>query len=99
MLGALLIGIVRNGLVLAGVDIYGQTMVSGLIIIVAVAVDAAYRRRSFHLAWLVHVRRALGLASDHHRDDDLVAAGLWSSNDSELNQDRQPQGKEPEEVT
>lgn len=57
VLGALLIGVVRNGLVLVGVDIYGQTMVSGLIIIVAVAVDTAFRGRTWLRGQLAGPRR------------------------------------------
>jgi len=39
VLGVLLVGEVRNGLVISGVSLYGQQVVSGGLIIVAVAVD------------------------------------------------------------
>jgi ribose transport system permease protein len=39
MLGILLIGEVRNGLVLSGVSLYGQIIVSGVLVVAAVAVD------------------------------------------------------------
>jgi ribose transport system permease protein len=39
LLGILLIGEVRNGLVISGVSLYGQVIVSGVLVVVAVAVD------------------------------------------------------------
>jgi ribose transport system permease protein len=39
LLGILLIGEVRNGLVISGVSLYGQVIVSGVLIVAAVAVD------------------------------------------------------------
>jgi ribose transport system permease protein len=39
MLGILLIGEVRNGLVISGVSLYGQVIVSGVLVVAAVAVD------------------------------------------------------------
>jgi len=39
LLGILLIGEVRNGLVISGVSLYGQVIVSGVLVIAAVAVD------------------------------------------------------------
>jgi ribose transport system permease protein len=39
LLGVLLIGEVRNGLVISGVSLYGQVVVSGVLVIAAVAVD------------------------------------------------------------
>jgi ribose transport system permease protein len=39
LLGVLLIGEVRNGLVISGVSLYGQVIVSGVLVIAAVAVD------------------------------------------------------------
>jgi ribose/xylose/arabinose/galactoside ABC-type transport system permease subunit len=39
MLGILLIGEVRNGLVVSGVSLYGQIIVSGVLVVAAVAVD------------------------------------------------------------
>jgi ribose transport system permease protein len=39
LLGILLIGEVRNGLVLSGVSLYGQVIVSGALVVAAVAVD------------------------------------------------------------
>lgn len=73
VLGALLIGIVRNGLVLAHVDIYGQTMVSGLIIIVAVAVDKTLRGETWHRSWWLRLTRKPA-ASDHNLPDHGPAA-------------------------
>jgi ribose transport system permease protein len=45
VLGMLLLGAIRNGLVLVGVSIYLLIVVSGLIVIVAVAIDRFYTRR------------------------------------------------------
>ncbi len=45
VLGMLLLGMIRNGLVLVGVSIYLLIVVSGLIVIVAVAIDRFYTRR------------------------------------------------------
>ena len=39
-LGVLLIGIINNGMVLAGIDVYFQTLVHGLIIVAAITSDA-----------------------------------------------------------
>jgi ribose transport system permease protein len=39
LLGILLIGEVRNGLVISGVSLYGQTIVSGVLVVAAVAAD------------------------------------------------------------
>lgn len=39
-LGVLLIGIINNGMVLAGIDVYFQTLVHGLIILAAITSDA-----------------------------------------------------------
>jgi ribose transport system permease protein len=39
LLGILLIGEVRNGLVISGVSLYGQLVVSGVLVVAAVAVD------------------------------------------------------------
>ncbi len=46
ILGMLLLGLIRNGLVLVGVSIYLLIVVSGLIVIVAVAIDRFFARRS-----------------------------------------------------
>jgi len=46
VLGMLLIGIIRNGLVIVGVSIYVQVVVSGLIVVVAVAIDRFLTQRS-----------------------------------------------------
>ena len=45
LLGMLLIGEVRNGLIIIGVSLYGQIIVSGVLIIAAVAVDRFVTRR------------------------------------------------------
>ena len=39
LLGILLIGEVRNGLIISGVSLYGQVIVSGVLVVAAVAVD------------------------------------------------------------
>ena len=44
LLGALIVGVFRNGLALAGVDVLYQTLVVGILVIVAVAVDQWIRR-------------------------------------------------------
>ncbi|MDB5075607.1 MAG: Monosaccharide-transporting ATPase [Chloroflexi bacterium] len=45
LIGAVIVGIIRNGLTLIGVDALWQTFVTGILVIVAVAVDQATRRR------------------------------------------------------
>jgi ribose transport system permease protein len=45
-LGVLLLAIVLNGFVLLNLSIYWQSVASGLILLVAVGVDAAQRRQS-----------------------------------------------------
>lgn len=44
LLGAIIVGVFRNGLSLAGVDLYYQTFAVGVLIIVAVSVDQWIRR-------------------------------------------------------
>ena len=44
LLGALIVGVFRNGLALAGVDVLFQTLVVGVLVIVAVAIDQWIRR-------------------------------------------------------
>jgi len=44
LIGALIVGVFRNGLALAGVDVLYQTLVVGVLIISAVAVDQWIRR-------------------------------------------------------
>lgn len=44
LLGALIVGVFRNGLALAGVDVLYQTLVVGVLVIAAVAVDQWIRR-------------------------------------------------------
>ena len=44
LLGAIIVGVFRNGLTLAGVDLYYQTFAVGVLIIVAVSVDQWIRR-------------------------------------------------------
>jgi fructose transport system permease protein len=46
LIGALIVGIIRNGLTLIGVDALWQTFATGILVIVAVAIDQASRRRS-----------------------------------------------------
>ena len=44
LLGALIVGVFRNGLALAGVDVLYQTLAVGVLVIVAVAIDQWIRR-------------------------------------------------------
>jgi fructose transport system permease protein len=44
LIGALIVGVFRNGLALAGVDVLWQTFVVGVLVIVAVAIDQWIRR-------------------------------------------------------
>jgi fructose transport system permease protein len=45
LIGALIVGVIRNGLQLIGVDSIYQVLVTGILVIVAVAVDQLSRRR------------------------------------------------------
>jgi len=45
LIGALLIGVIRNGMVLMGIEVYWSPVVTGLVIIAAVAVDYLSRRK------------------------------------------------------
>jgi ribose/xylose/arabinose/galactoside ABC-type transport system permease subunit len=45
VLGLLLIGVIRNGLVIVGISIYLLVIVSGLVVIAAVAIDRFFSRR------------------------------------------------------
>jgi ribose/xylose/arabinose/galactoside ABC-type transport system permease subunit len=58
ILGVLLIGEVRNGLIIIGVNLYGQIIVSGVLVILAVAVDRYITRRT---------REGRGLREDARR--------------------------------
>jgi fructose transport system permease protein len=44
-IGALIVGIIRNGLTLMGVDALWQTFATGILVVAAVAADQATRRR------------------------------------------------------
>ena len=44
LIGAIIVGVFRNGLTLAGVDLYYQLMAIGLLIIFAVSVDQWIRK-------------------------------------------------------
>lgn len=46
LLGTLIVGVLRNGLTLAGVDNLYQNIATGILVVAAVAVDQAMRRRS-----------------------------------------------------
>jgi inositol transport system permease protein len=46
IVGALLIGVLSNGLVMIGVNSYFQQIIMGLIIVFAVALDAFAKRRA-----------------------------------------------------
>ena len=45
LIGALIVGVLRNGLTLVGVEALWQTFATGIIVIIAVAADEATRRR------------------------------------------------------
>jgi ribose transport system permease protein len=45
IIGALIIGVIRNGLVLLGVSVYWQPVVTGFVLISAVALDYVIKRR------------------------------------------------------
>jgi fructose transport system permease protein len=45
LIGALIVGVIRNGLQLIGVDSIYQVLVTGILVIVAVAIDQVARRR------------------------------------------------------
>ena len=45
MLAASLIGVVENGMVLLGVDLYAQQAVIGVVILLAVSLDILQKRR------------------------------------------------------
>ncbi len=45
LLGALLLGVIRNGLVLLNVSMYWQTVVAGAIIIIVCGLDALTHRK------------------------------------------------------
>ena len=44
LLGALIVGVFRNGLALAGLDVLYQTLAVGILVIVAVAIDQWIRK-------------------------------------------------------
>ena len=46
LIGALIIGVVRNGLVLMGVESQYQVLITGILVIVAVSVDQIARKRA-----------------------------------------------------
>jgi len=46
LIGALIVGVLRNGLVLLGVESIYQVLITGILVIVAVSVDQLARRRS-----------------------------------------------------
>jgi hypothetical protein len=61
LLGILLIGEVRNGLVISGVSLYGQVIVSGALVVAAVAVDRLITGRGERQASLrKEVARSIG---------------------------------------
>jgi ribose transport system permease protein len=61
LLGILLIGEVRNGLVISGVSLYGQVIVSGVLVVAAVAVDRLITGRGERQASLrKEVARSIG---------------------------------------
>jgi ribose transport system permease protein len=45
LIGAVIISVIRNGIVQLGVDIYWSSTVTGFVIIAAVAVDYLFKRR------------------------------------------------------
>lgn len=46
LIGALIVGVLRNGLTLAGIDPLWQDLVTGILVIIAVALDQMSRRRN-----------------------------------------------------
>jgi fructose transport system permease protein len=46
LIGALIVGVIRNGLQLIGVASIYQTLITGILVILAVTVDQVSRRRS-----------------------------------------------------
>ncbi|MEZ2128130.1 MULTISPECIES: ABC transporter permease [unclassified Sinorhizobium] len=46
LIGALIVGVLRNGLTLAGIDPLWQDLVTGILVIIAVALDQLSRRRN-----------------------------------------------------
>ena len=46
LIGALIVGVIRNGLQLIGVASIYQTLITGVLVILAVAVDQLARRRT-----------------------------------------------------
>ncbi|TAA56702.1 ABC transporter permease [Shinella sp. JR1-6] len=46
LIGALIVGVLRNGLTLAGIDPLWQDLVTGILVIIAVALDQMSRRKS-----------------------------------------------------
>jgi ribose transport system permease protein len=68
LLGILLIGEVRNGLVISGVSLYGQVIVSGVLVIAAVAVDRLITGRGERQTPLrMEVERAFGRLTPRRR--------------------------------
>jgi len=45
LIGALIVGVIRNGLQLIGVDSIYQVLVTGILVILAVTIDQIARRR------------------------------------------------------
>ena len=46
LIGALIVGVIRNGLQLIGVASIYQTLITGILVILAVTIDQVSRRRS-----------------------------------------------------
>lgn len=67
ILGVLLIGEVRNGLIIIGTNLYGQIIVSGILVILAVAVDRYFTRSA---------REGRGIRQDTIRLMKKVTGGL-----------------------
>jgi ribose transport system permease protein len=76
ILGVLLIGEVRNGLIIIGVNLYGQIIVSGILVILAVAVDKYITRRTRESRGLrEEARRSLRMLRERLRSQTTKTGG------------------------
>jgi ribose transport system permease protein len=64
-LGVLLIGEVNNGLIIAGVNLYGQIVAQGALVVLAVAIDRLVHGNNWYSAAIKRRWRSVGVA--HHR--------------------------------
>jgi ribose transport system permease protein len=87
LLGILLIGEVRNGLVISGVSLYGQVIVSGVLVVAAVAVDRLITGRG---------ERQASLRAEVARGIDRLARRLQERKPRSPRRRAQPASKEEE---